>query len=90
MRAVQIITGSLAAGLAAAFLSGAVWAQNADIDSARYVVSGDAITAVGAVAGALFLVIAACLFYLGVRPRRDRDVGVMRPSVRDKPSAPAA
>ncbi len=89
MRAVQIITGSLAAGLAAAFLSGAVWAQNADIDSARYIVSGDAITAVGAVAGALFLVLAASLFYLGVRPRRDRDEGAMRP-VRDKPAAPAA
>ena len=89
MRAVQIITGSLAAGLAAAFLSGAVWAQNADIDSARYVVSGDAITAFGAVAGALFLVLAAVLFYRGVRPRGDRNVGATRASARAKPASGA-
>ena len=39
-------------------------------------------TAVGAVAGALFIALAASLFYLGVRPRRDRHADAMRPSVR--------
>ena len=68
MKALQIVTGSLAAGLAAAFLGGAFWAQDANIDPDRYLVSGDVISVVGAVAGALFLALAAGLFYRAVRP----------------------
>jgi hypothetical protein len=68
MKALKVITGSVAAGLAAAFLGGAFWAQDADIDSDRYLVSGDVITVVAAVAGALFVVLAAGLFYRAVRP----------------------
>jgi hypothetical protein len=74
MKALKIIAGSLAAALAAAFLAGAVWAHNADIDSADYIVSNDVITAAGAAGGALFLVLAAWLIYLGVRPRRNRGL----------------
>ena len=61
MNALQIVTGSLAAGLAAAFLGGAFWAQDANIDPHRYLVSGDVISVVGAVAGALLLMLAAGL-----------------------------
>ena len=68
MKALQIVTGSLAAGLAAAFISGAFWAQDATIDPDRYLVSGDVISVVGAVAGALLLALAAGLFYRAVRP----------------------
>ena len=68
MKALQIVTGSLAAGLAAAFLSGALWAQDANVDADRYLVSGDVISVVGAVAGALLLALAAGLFYRAVRP----------------------
>jgi len=68
MKAVQIVTGSLAAGLAAAFISGAFWAHDATIDPDRYLVSGDVISVVGAVAGALLLALAAGLFYRAVRP----------------------
>jgi len=82
MKAGRIVTGSLAAGLAAAFLGGADWAQNADIASADYIVSGDAITVAGAVLGALFLALAALLIYTGVRPERDRDVGAEGPPAR--------
>jgi hypothetical protein len=69
MKAGRIIAGVLAAGLAAAFLGGADWAQGADIASADYVVSGDAITVAGAVLGALFVALAARLVYTGLRPR---------------------
>jgi hypothetical protein len=69
MKALQIVTGSLAAGLAAAFLGGAFWAQDANIDPDRYLVSGDVISVVGAVAGALLLMLAAGLFYRAVRPQ---------------------
>ena len=48
MKALQIVTGSVAAGLAAAFLGGAFWAQDANIDPDRYVVSGDVISVVSA------------------------------------------
>jgi hypothetical protein len=68
MKALQIVTGTLAAGLAAAFVGGAFWAQDANIDPDRYVVSGDVISVVGAVAGALLLALAAGLFYRAVRP----------------------
>ncbi len=68
MKALQIVTGSLAAGLAAAFLGGAFWAQDAAIDPDRYLVSGDVISVVSAVAGALFLALAAGLLYRVVRP----------------------
>ena len=68
MKALQIITGSLAAGLAAALLGGAFWAQDANIDPDRYLVGGEVISAVGAVGGALFLALAAGLFYRAVRP----------------------
>jgi hypothetical protein len=68
MKALQIITGSLAAGLAAAFLGGAFWAQDANIDADRYLISGDVITVVAAVAGALFVALAAGLFYRAARP----------------------
>jgi hypothetical protein len=69
MKTARIITGSLAAGLAAAFLSGAFWAQDAHIDSDRYLISGDVISVVGAVGGALLLALAAGLFYRAARPR---------------------
>jgi hypothetical protein len=36
-----IVTGSLAATLAAGLLAGAVWVKNADTDAAGYIVSGD-------------------------------------------------
>ena len=68
MKALQIVTGSLAAGLAAAFLGGAFWAQNANIDPDRYLVSGDVISVLGGVAGALFLALAAVFFFRAVRP----------------------
>jgi hypothetical protein len=70
MKALKFIIGSIAAGLAAAFLGGAVWAHNAHIDPDRYIVSNDVITAAGAVGGALFLILAARLFYVGLRPER--------------------
>jgi hypothetical protein len=69
MRTLTIITGSLAAGLAAALLAGAFWAQDADIDSGRYLVSGDVISVVGAVGGAFFVALAAGLFLRVARPR---------------------
>jgi hypothetical protein len=69
MKAAKIITGSLVAGLAAALLAGAFWAQNTDLDSDRYIVSGDVISVVGAVGGALCLALAAGLIYRCVRPR---------------------
>ncbi len=90
MKAVQIITGSLAAGLAAAFLGGAAWGQNAVVDWDRYIISGDVVTVVGAVGGALLLALAALLIYLGVRPRRDRDVSAGGASARVHRGAPAA
>jgi hypothetical protein len=68
MKALQIVTGSLAAGLAAAFLGGAFWAQDANIDPDRYLVSGDVISVVAAVGGALFTALALGLFYRAVRP----------------------
>jgi hypothetical protein len=70
MKALQIITATVAAGLAAAFLGGAFWAQDANIDPDRYLVTGDVITVVAAVAGALFVALAAGLFYRAVRPER--------------------
>ena len=68
MKTLSIITASFAASLAAAFLGGAFWAQDANIDSDRYLVSGDVITGVAAVLGALFVVLAAGLFYRAIRP----------------------
>jgi hypothetical protein len=67
MKALNYITATLAAGLAAAFLGGAFWAQNANFDSDRYLVSGDAITVLAAVGGALFLALAAGLVYRAAR-----------------------
>jgi hypothetical protein len=90
MKVGRIISGSIAAGLAAAFLGGADWAQSADVASADYIVSGDAITVAGAVLGALFLALAALLIYTGVRPSRDRDLGADGPAARGNPAAPAA
>jgi hypothetical protein len=69
MKAARIITGTIAAGLAAALLAGAFWAQDTDIDSDRYVVSGDVISLVGAVGGALCIVLAANLIFRGARSR---------------------
>ena len=69
MNAARVITGSIAAGLAAAFLAGAFWAQGADIDSDRYVISGDVISIVGALGGALCLALAGNLFYRAARSR---------------------
>ncbi len=80
MKAVHLVTGSLAAGLAAAFVGGAFWAQDTDVDSARYLLSGDAITVAGAVLGALFAVLAARLLYAGVRTGRDRRGGAAHTS----------
>ena len=68
MKALTIITATLAAGLAAAFVGGAVWGYNADIDSERYLISNDVVTAAGAVGGAVFLALAAHLFRRGTRP----------------------
>jgi hypothetical protein len=68
MKTLQIITATVAAGLAAAFLGGAFWAQDANIDPDRYVVSGDVITVVAAVVGALFVALAAGLVYRAARP----------------------
>jgi hypothetical protein len=69
MKAANILSAILTAGLAAAFLGGAAWGHNADIDSDRYLISNDVITAVGAFGGALFLALTARFFYLGVRAR---------------------
>lgn len=68
MKAARITTATLFAGLTAAFLGGAVWGHNADIDSATYLITNDVITAVGAVGAAICLAIAARLFYRGVHP----------------------
>ena len=69
MRTANILSAILTAGLAAAFLAGAVWGHNADIDSDRYLITNDVITAVGAAGGALFLALTARFFHLGVRTR---------------------
>ena len=55
MKALSIITASVTAGLAAALLSGAIWAQNANIDWDRYFASADVVTVAGAVGGALLV-----------------------------------
>ena len=70
MKAARITTATLFAGLAAAFLGGAVWGHNADIDSATYLITNDVITAAGAVGAAICLAIAARLFYRSARPSR--------------------
>ncbi len=67
MKALQLTTASLTAGLAAALLGGAFWAQDANIDSDRYLVSGDVITVVAAVGGALFVALTAGLIYRAAR-----------------------
>lgn len=67
MKALQITTASLTAGLAAALLSGAFWAQNANIDWDRYFVNADLVSAVGAVGGALFVALTAGLVYRAAR-----------------------
>ena len=69
MKALQLTTAGVTAGLAAALLGGAFWAQNANIDSDRYLVSGDVITVVAAVGGALFLAVTAGLIYRAARRR---------------------
>jgi hypothetical protein len=69
MKALQLTTASVTAGLAAAFISGVFWAQNANIDSDRYLVSGDVISVVAGVAGALFVALTAGLVYRAVRPK---------------------
>jgi hypothetical protein len=61
MKALQITTASVTAGLAAALLAGAVWAQNANIDWDRYIGNADLVTAVGAVGGALLVALTAGL-----------------------------
>jgi hypothetical protein len=67
MKALSITTASLTAGLAAALLSGAFWAQHAAIDWDRYLVSADLVTVVGAIGGALLLALTAGLIYRGFR-----------------------
>ena len=69
MKAANILSAILTAGLAAAFLGGAVWGHNAAIDSDRYLISNDVVTATGALGAALFLALTARFFYLGVRAR---------------------
>lgn len=69
MKALQIVTGALAAGLAAAFLAGAFWAQDTAIDWNHYFLSADAVSIAGAVLGALFVVLAARLTYLAATRR---------------------
>ena len=67
MKALQIVTGGLAVGLAAAF-SVAPSGPRTPTSTSTYIVSGDVISVVGAVAGALLLALAAGLFYRAVRP----------------------
>jgi hypothetical protein len=67
MKALQITTASLTAGLAAALLAGAFWAQNANIDWDDYFVNADLVSAVGAVGGALFVALTAGLIYRAFR-----------------------
>jgi hypothetical protein len=67
MKAARIIFGTVAAGLAAALLSGAFWAQHSDIDWDRYLISDNVVSVVGAVGGALFVALAAGLFYRAAR-----------------------
>jgi hypothetical protein len=69
MKALQLTTATVTAGLAAAFIGGAFWAQDANIDSDRYLISGDVISVVGAVAGALFVALTAGLVYHAARSR---------------------
>ena len=69
MKALSIITASVTAGLAAALLSGAIWAQNANIDWDRYFSSADVVTVAGAVGGALLVALTAGLIYRGFRPQ---------------------
>jgi hypothetical protein len=69
MKALSITTASLTAGLAAALLSGAFWAQHANIDWDHYFVSADVVTLVGAIGGALLLAVTAGLVYRGFRPQ---------------------
>jgi hypothetical protein len=69
MKAVQFITGTVAAGLAAALLAGAFWAQNATIDWDSYLISANLVSVVGAVGGALCLALAGSLIYRGARSR---------------------
>jgi hypothetical protein len=69
MRTLQLTTASVTTGLAAAFIGGAFWAQDANIDSDRYVISGDVISVVGAIAGALFVGLTALLVYRAARNR---------------------
>ncbi len=45
------------------------WGHNAAIDSDRYHISNDVITAAGAFGGALFLALTTRFFYLGVPGR---------------------
>ena len=67
MKALQITTASLTAGLAAALLAGAFWAQHATIDWDDYFVNADLVSAVGAVGGALFVVLTGGLIYRAFR-----------------------
>jgi uncharacterized membrane protein YfcA len=67
MKALQITTASLTAGLAAALLAGAFWAQSANVDWDRYLVNADVVTAVGAFGGALFVALTAGLVYRAFR-----------------------
>lgn len=73
MKALQIVTGLTAAGLAAAFLAGAVWAQRTGIDWDHYFLSADAVSIAGAALGALFVALAARLTSLAAT-RRERGI----------------
>ena len=90
MKALQIITGTLAAGLAAAFLAGAVWGHDAKVDWDPYIINGDVVTAAGAVGGAVSLALAVLLIYRGVRPSRDRAASAGDASARADLGAPTA
>ena len=67
MKALQITTASVTAGLAAALLAGAVWAQGANIDWDDYFANANVVTAVGAIGGALFVALTAGLVYRAFR-----------------------
>ena len=69
MKALQLTTASVTAALAAAFIGGAFYGQEATIDPDRYLVSGDVISIVGAVAGAVFVALTAGLLYRAFRPQ---------------------
>jgi uncharacterized membrane protein YfcA len=67
MKAMQITTASVTAGLAAALLSGTFWAQHANVDWDRYFINADLVSAVGAIGGAILVALTAGLVYRAFR-----------------------